>query len=53
MFGDKIIMIGDHEEQWDTGAGDYKLYAGGTTMVDTKTAINAKATISLPIRSHR
>ena len=47
MFGDKIIMIGDHEEQWDTGAGDYKLYAGGTTMVDTKTAINAKATISL------
>ena len=30
MFGDKIIMIGDHEEQWDTGAGEYKLYAGGT-----------------------
>ncbi len=47
MFGDKIIMIGDHEEQWDTGAGEYKLYSGGTTLADTKTAINAKATISL------
>ncbi|RXJ68526.1 nitrogenase molybdenum-iron protein subunit beta [Halarcobacter ebronensis] len=47
LFGDKIIMIGDHEDQWDTGAGEYKLYAGGTTIADTKTAINAKATISL------
>ena len=47
MFGDKIIMIGDHEEQWDTGAGEYKLYAGGTKLEDAKTAINAAATISL------
>lgn len=47
MFGDKIVMIGDHEEQWDTGAGEYKLYAGGTKIEDAKTAINAKATISL------
>ena len=47
MFSDKIVMIGDHEEQWDTGAGNYKLYAGGTTIADAKTAINAKATISL------
>ena len=47
MFSDKIVMIGDHEEQWNTGAGEYKLYAGGTTMEDAKTAINAKATISL------
>ena len=46
-FSDKIVMIGDHEEQWNTGAGDYKLYAGGTTLADAKTAINAKATISL------
>jgi nitrogenase molybdenum-iron protein beta chain len=46
-FSDKIVMIGDHEEQWDTGAGEYKLYAGGTTLEATKTAINAKATISL------
>ncbi len=47
MFGDKVVMIGDHQEQWDTGAGEYKLYAGGTSLEDTKTAINAKATISL------
>ena len=47
LFSDKIIMIGDHEEQWDTGAGEYKLYAGGTKIADAKTAINAKATISL------
>ena len=47
MFSDKIIMIGDHEEQWDTGAGEYKLYAGGTKIEDAKTAINAAATISL------
>ena len=47
MFGDKIIMIGDHEEQWNTGAGEYSLYAGGTKIADAKTAINAKATISL------
>ncbi|RXJ99651.1 nitrogenase molybdenum-iron protein subunit beta [Arcobacter sp. CECT 8986] len=47
MFSDKIIMIGDHEEQWDTGAGEYKLYAGGTKIEDAKTAINAKTTISL------
>lgn len=47
MFSDKIVMLGDHEEQWDTGAGEYKLYAGGTPLADAKTAINAKATISL------
>jgi len=47
LFSDKIVMIGDHEEQWDTGAGKYKLYAGGTKIEDAKTAINAKATISL------
>ena len=46
-FSDKIVILGDHEEQWNTGAGDYKLYAGGTTLADAKTAINAKATISL------
>ena len=46
-FSDKIVMIGDHEEQWNTGAGDYKLYAGGTPLEVAKTAINAKATISL------
>ncbi|MEA3315945.1 MAG: DUF3364 domain-containing protein [Campylobacterota bacterium] len=46
-FSDKIVMIGDHEEQWNTGAGGYSLYAGGTSIEDAKTAINAKTTISL------
>lgn len=47
LFSDKIVMLGDHSDQWDTGAGKYEMYAGGTTLEDTKTAINAKATISL------
>lgn len=46
-FSDKIVMMGDHEEQWNTGAGEYQLYAGGTTMANAKTAINAETTISL------
>ncbi len=46
-FSDKIVMLGDHEEQWNTGAGDYKLYAGGTPIEKAKTAINAETTISL------
>jgi nitrogenase molybdenum-iron protein beta chain len=46
-FSDKIVMIGDHEAQWNTGAGDYQLYSGGTTMEEVSTAVNAKATISL------
>jgi nitrogenase molybdenum-iron protein beta chain len=47
LFSDKIVMLGDHEEQWNTGAGEYKLYSGGTKMEDVKTAINAGTTISL------
>ncbi|QOY53156.1 nitrogenase molybdenum-iron protein subunit beta [Candidatus Sulfurimonas baltica] len=46
-FGDKIFLIGDHEEQWNTGAGEYSIYAGGTTLETARTAINAKATVSL------
>jgi nitrogenase molybdenum-iron protein beta chain len=46
-FSDKIHMIGDHEAQWNTGAGSYSLYAGGTPLSIVKTAINAETTISL------
>lgn len=46
-FSDKIVMIGDHEDQWNTGAGEYELYAGGTTLEEARTAINASSTISL------
>jgi len=47
LFSDKIVMIGDHEAQWNSGAGKYEHYIGGTTMADAKTAINAGTTISL------
>ena len=46
-FSDKVVMLGDHEAQWNTGAGEYQLYAGGTPLSVAKTAINAEATISL------
>jgi len=46
-FGDKLIMIGDHSDQWDTPAGEYKMFSGGTTLEDLKVARNAKTTISL------
>jgi len=46
-FSDKIVLLGDHEEQWNTGAGEYSLYAGGTPIEVAKTAINAESTISL------
>lgn len=46
-FSDKIVMMGDHEEQWNTGAGGYSLYAGGTSLDNARTAINAETTISL------
>lgn len=47
MFSDDIVVLPDHSEQWDTGAGEYTMYAGGTTLEDMKNAINSKATISL------
>jgi len=47
LFSDKIVMIGDHEAQWNTGAGSYSLYAGGTPLEVGRTAINAETTISL------
>ncbi len=47
MFSDKIVMIGDHADQWDTPAGEYKMFSGGTSLADLKTARNAGTTISL------
>jgi len=47
MFSDKIVMLGDHEEQWNTPAGEYKLYAGGTPIEVAKKASTAGTTISL------
>lgn len=47
LFSDRIVMIGDHEAQWNSAAGSYQHYIGGTKMSDAKTAINAGTTISL------
>jgi nitrogenase molybdenum-iron protein beta chain len=47
MFGDKIVMIGDHADQWDTPAGEYQMFSGGTSLEDLKTSRNAVSTISL------
>lgn len=47
LFSDKALILGDHSAQWDTGAGDYKMFSGGTTLADTSDACNSKATITL------
>ena len=46
-FGANYMMIGDHSDQWDMPAGDYKMFAGGTPIADAKDSINSTATISL------
>ncbi len=47
MFSDKIVMIGDHADQWDTPAGEYQMFSGGTSLEDLKTSRNAGTSISL------
>ena len=47
MISDKKVMIGDHEEPWNTPEGEYKLYAGGTHVSVAKTARGEGTTISL------
>ena len=46
-FGAEYTMVGDHSDQWDMPAGDYKMFAGGTPIAEAKQLKNAKATISL------
>jgi nitrogenase molybdenum-iron protein beta chain len=46
-FGDQFRVIGDHSDQWDMPAGEYNMFAGGTTLEELKDVPNAKATISL------
>ncbi|MEY4504995.1 MAG: hypothetical protein RL154_1292 [Pseudomonadota bacterium] len=46
-FGADSIVLGDHSDQWDTPAGKYSLFSGGTKLVDAKDCVNSKATISL------
>ena len=46
-FGAEYTMLGDHSDQWDMPAGDYSMFAGGTTIADAKDCKNSAATISL------
>lgn len=46
-FDYDYIMLGDHSDQWDTSAGGYKMFDGGTKLVDAKDSANSKACISL------
>jgi len=45
-FGIDYIMLGDHSAQWDTPAGNYQMFSGGTKLEDVKDCGNSKATIS-------
>jgi len=41
-------ILADNSEVWDTPAdGQFRMYDGGTTLEDAKTALNAKATVSM------
>ncbi|MCA1908887.1 MAG: nitrogenase molybdenum-iron protein subunit beta [Magnetospirillum sp.] len=47
-MGVEFTLLGDVSDVFDTPSdGEYRMYDGGTTLDDTRAAINAKATISL------
>lgn len=48
VMGVEHTMVGDVSEVYDTPTdGEFRMYDGGTTLDDTKAALNAKATLSL------
>ncbi|MDA8389512.1 MAG: nitrogenase molybdenum-iron protein subunit beta [Gammaproteobacteria bacterium] len=48
LMGIKATILADNSEVWDTPMdGTFRMYDGGTTLADTKAALNAKATISM------
>ncbi len=44
-FGIDFITLADHSGQWNTPAGGYSMFAGGTSLSDAKDVANSKATI--------
>ncbi|MBI5163557.1 MAG: nitrogenase molybdenum-iron protein subunit beta [Magnetospirillum sp.] len=47
-MGVDYTMISDVSEVWDTPTdGTYRMYDGGTSLDDTRAALNAKATVAL------
>jgi len=48
LMGVDYTILADNSDVWDTPAdGEFRMYDGGTTLEDTKAALNAKATISM------
>ena len=48
LMGVDYTLLSDVSDQFDTPSdGTFQMYAGGTTIADTKAALNAKATLSL------
>ena len=48
LMGVDYTILSDNSDVWDTPAdGEFRMYDGGTTLEDTKAALNAKATISM------
>lgn len=46
-MGVEYTILSDVSEVYDTPAGEFEMYSGGTTKDQTKAALNAKATISM------
>jgi nitrogenase molybdenum-iron protein beta chain len=48
VMGVKYTVLSDVSDQFDTPSdGEYRMYAGGTTIDDTKASLHAKATLSM------
>ena len=48
LMGVEHTILGDNSDAWDTPTdGEFRMYDGGTTLVEAAEAIHAKATISM------
>jgi nitrogenase molybdenum-iron protein beta chain len=48
LMGIEYTLVSDVADQFDTPSdGEFRMYAGGTTLADAKAALNADATLSL------
>ncbi|MBI5750958.1 MAG: nitrogenase molybdenum-iron protein subunit beta [Hydrogenophilales bacterium] len=48
LMGVEYTILADNSDVWDTPAdGEFRMYDGGTTLVDAKAALHAKGTISM------
>src|SRR5271165_3816435 len=48
LMGIEYTILADNSDVWDTPTdGEFRMYDGGTTLVDAANAVHAKATISM------